>query len=142
MTRRRVSVALAARVRQQARYRCGYCLRSESIIGLLMEFEHLTPLAAGGLTVEENLWLSCRACNGFKLAQTAALDPETGASASLFNPRRQVWSEHFRWGRDGTQIIGLTKTGRATVVALKLNNSLAVTARQAWVSVGWWPPID
>jgi hypothetical protein len=142
MTRRKIPDALAARIRQQARFRCGYCLRCESIMGLRMEFEHLTPLAAGGATTEENLWLSCRVCNGFKLAQTEASDPETGLIAPLFNPRRQTWSEHFRWSHDGAQIIGLTLTGRATVVALKLNDPLAVTARRAWVSVGWWPPVD
>ncbi len=42
-----------------------------------MEFEHLTPIAAGGQTIEENLWLSCRRCNEFKGTQTQAVDPET-----------------------------------------------------------------
>jgi hypothetical protein len=34
----------------------------------------------------------------------------------------------------------LTRCGRATVIALKLNNFFAVTARSAWVSAGWHPP--
>ena len=37
-------------------------------------------------------------------------------------------------------IVGLTSTGRATVVALNLNRPSLVKARQAWVAVGWHPP--
>jgi hypothetical protein len=142
MSRRKIPSSLAEKIRKQARHRCGYCLLSEILIGMLMEFEHLIPLAAGGLTVEENLWLSCRICNGFKGALTHAADPETKLSVPLFNPRQQNWSEHFRWSEDGTEIIGQTPTGRATVVALRMNNPTIVNSRRLWVSVGWWPPLD
>jgi 5-methylcytosine-specific restriction endonuclease McrA len=67
---RYISNALKEKIRQQAKFRCGYCLRSELLIGMPMEFEHLIPLALGGQTVEENLWLSCRRCNEFKGIQT------------------------------------------------------------------------
>lgn len=105
-----------------------------------MEFEHLSPLMVGGQTVEENLWLSCRRCNQFKGAQTNALDPLTSEQVPFFNPRSQVWSEHFLWNEDGTEIIGITPEGRATVVALKLNHPVIVVARRLWVTAGWWPP--
>ncbi|BAZ12013.1 HNH endonuclease [Calothrix sp. NIES-4071] len=36
----------------------------------------------------------------------------------------------------------ITACGRATVIALQLNNVYAVTVRQAWVSAGWHPPIE
>jgi len=62
-SRRKVPVGLAKRIRQQARGRCGYCLSSETLTGMPMELEHLVPLASGGQTIEENLWLSCRRCN-------------------------------------------------------------------------------
>ena len=58
----------------------------------------------------------------------------------LFNPRTQMWTEHFAWSPDGTLIIGLTPLGRATVVALRLNNEFIVVARRFWVEAGWWPP--
>jgi hypothetical protein len=58
----------------------------------------------------------------------------------VYNPRRQVWSEHFEWSRDGTQILGRTACGRATVIALRLNNLIAVTVRRHWVAAGWHPP--
>jgi hypothetical protein len=36
--------------------------------------------------------------------------------------------------------MGITACGRATLVALKLNNSLAVVVRKNWVKAGWHPP--
>lgn len=140
MTGRKVPAAWKKRLRQQAGARCGYCLTTEALLGMSMEFEHLMPLAAGGQTVEENLWLSCRRCNQFKGTQTHALDPLTGERVVLFNPRLQNWSEHFRWNEDGTEIMGITPEGRATVVALKLNRPVAVVTRRLWVTAGWWPP--
>lgn len=141
-SRRKVPAALGRKVRRQARSRCGYCLCSDALLGMPIEFEHLIPLAAGGRTTEENLWLSCRRCNSFKGVQTQAEDSETLESVNLFNPRDQRWNDHFRWSEDGTEIIGLTPSGRATVAALKLNNPTIVVTRRLWVSAGWWPPED
>ncbi len=141
-TRRKVPLALGRRVRQQARQRCGYCLASEILLGMPLEFEHLLPVVAGGLTIEENLWLACRRCNHFKGAQIQAFDPQTGAWVALFNPRLQRWHEHFGWSKGGTQIIGKSACGRATVFALNMNNPEIVATRGLWVSVGWWPPSD
>jgi hypothetical protein len=58
----------------------------------------------------------------------------------LFNPRRQSWSEHFVWSDDGTRILGKTPIGRATIVALQLNNLISVVVRRHWVPAGWHPP--
>ena len=126
----------------QARSRCGYCLTSERLTGIRLTIDHIIPVAAGGPTEENNLWLACRACNEFKGIQTQAPDPQTGEMVALFNPRTQNWREHFAWSPDGTLIIGLTACGRATVVALELNHDLIVEARRQWVRVGWHPPPD
>lgn len=142
MMRRTVPVAWKLRIREQARARCGYCLSSEALLGMPMEFEHLTPRAVGGQTVEENLWLSCRRCNELKGKQTHAVDSSTGEKVPLFNPREQDWNEHFFWNEVGTEIVGLTAVGRATVDALKLNRPVIVVARRLWVSAGWWPPSE
>jgi len=39
-------------------------------------------------------------------------------------------------------IIGASATGRATVVALKLNDPVIIVTRRLWVSAGWWPPTE
>ncbi len=107
-----------------------------------MHIEHIIPLVADGASTEDNLWLACPLCNGHKATQTDHLDSVTGESVPLFNPRQQNWVEHFRWSQDGTEIIGQTACGRATVIALKLNNQHLVRARRRWVAVGWHPPQD
>jgi hypothetical protein len=58
----------------------------------------------------------------------------------FFNQRTQNWHEHFAWANGGTHIVGVTPTGRATVVALRFNNEYAVEARALWISRGWHPP--
>ncbi|MEM8642683.1 MAG: HNH endonuclease [Cyanobacteria bacterium P01_G01_bin.54] len=107
-----------------------------------LEIEHLIPLAKGGTDDEINLWLACRLCNAYKGIQTDAIDPLTGASVSLFNPRLQVWHEHFSWSSEGVAVMGKTACGRATVAALQLNNDLAILVRGHWVNAGWHPPQD
>jgi len=131
---------LRQRIAEQAHHRCGYCLTQEVVSGIPLTLEHIIPKAEGGQDVEENLWLSCRLCNEAKGVLTEAIDPQTGVTVPLFNPRTQVWAEHFTWSEDGTRIFGQTSTGRATVAALSLNSELRVLARAIWVEAGWHPP--
>jgi hypothetical protein len=128
------------RVRAQAGDQCGYCRTPQRYILGWLEVEHIIPKARGGTDDEENLWLACRMCNGFKGTQTHGRDPVTGRRVRLFNPRRQRWSRHYTWSTDGTRIIGRTVCGRATVVALQLNHIIAVTVRREWAAAGWHPP--
>lgn len=142
MSRTYIPKALRAVVAAQAKYRCGYCLTQEEVVGTPMEYDHLLPEAIGGLTVEANLWLACSLCNDHKNDRIAAIDSDTGETARLFNPREQVWAEHFAWSAAGDLVIGLTPTGRATVVALQLNRAPLVRSRRLWVRAGWHPPQD
>lgn len=136
----KVSRKLKNKIQKSANYHCGYCQIPQDLIPNLLEIEHLLPLAEGGTNEEENLWLACRNCNSYKSSKIDALDPKTNQTVLLFNPRTQVWNEHFEFSRDGTEIVGKTPCGRATVIALRLNFEPAVKARRNWVSVGWYPP--
>ena len=142
MTRTYVPRALRQRVMATARGRCGYCLTREAVTGTPLGFEHIIPQSRGGATSEANLWLSCAQCNMRKNDRLVAGDPTTGEDVPLFDPRRQVWSEHFAWAEAATLIVGLTATGRATVSALDLNRRLLVEARRMWVAAGWHPPAE
>jgi HNH endonuclease len=137
-----VSQALRDKVAQQARHRCGCCLTSAAIVGMPMEIDHLIPEALGGETDEESLWLAGPLCNGHKADRIAFMDAVTGEVIRLFDPRRQVWSQHLAWTADGVFIVGLTPAGRATVAGLNMNRVTLVLARQMWVKVGWHPPKD
>src|SRR5262245_37763332 len=94
----KIPISLQRLISQQARHRCGYCLTSEVLIGMAMEYEHLIPIAIGGQSVEENLWLSCRPCNGHKGARTHGTDPLTNEQVPLLNPRTQAWLDQLASG--------------------------------------------
>lgn len=143
MARFYIPVEIERRVRKDAQNRCGYCLSPQRLVMARLEIEHIIPIAKGGSNEESNLWLSCPICNRYKSDKTTGVDPETGETVKLFNPRTQVWSEHFYWTEDGIQIVGKTPTGRATVKALHLSDDAdTLEVRSYWVLAGWHPPKD
>lgn len=102
MSPRNISAALRQRVAEAARFRCGYCLTAQRIIGPLLEIDHFIPESRGGSSDEENLWLACPMCNSHKADRQEALDPESRAMVPLFSPRAARWEEHFEWIEAGT----------------------------------------
>lgn len=90
----------------------------------------------------ENLCFACYRCNLFKGSQVVAIDPLSGEMAPLFHARRDRWDEHFAWDEAGLRIVGVTPSGRATVVALKMNNDIILDARRNWVRLGWRPEME
>ena len=129
------------RVRRRAGDRCEYCLSHQKYVMGRLQIDHVKPVADGGSDAESNLCLACELCNQYKWAKTSGRDPQSQGIVALFNPRRQKWSEHFAWSSDGSEILGRTACGRATVIALRLNNPLAVTVRRNWIRAGWHPPL-
>jgi len=113
---------------------CVYCTTNEANTGQPMTVDHITPQAQGGETTFDNLCFACRRCNEFKGRTTHAQDPLTAEIVALFHPRQQSWSDHFQWNETGTALTGLSAVGRATIVALNMNNPLIVDARRRWVS--------
>ncbi|HXV44501.1 MAG TPA: HNH endonuclease signature motif containing protein [Anaerolineae bacterium] len=77
MSTQPISAALRQRVAAAARFRCGYCLTSQQIIGPLLEIDHIIPEAKGGTSDEENLFLACPMCNSHKATRLEATDPES-----------------------------------------------------------------
>lgn len=135
-----IAKKLRERIKIDDNGRCAYCRTAEANSGLPLTHDHIQPRAKGGRTNFENVCQACRSCNEYKSDSTEALDPLTGETVPLFNPRHQRWSEHFSWSVDSTQINGLTMIGRATVIALKMNNATIVPARRRWAAAGWHPP--
>lgn len=134
--------SLRRRIIVEFQNRCAYCHTLASITGARLVIDHIIPEAVGGKTEQDNLCLACHSCNEFKGTQTKAVDPLSGKSAPLFHPRDDGWREHFHWSEDGSQLVGLTSTGRATVSALNMNHPDIVEARRRWARVGWHPPQD
>ena len=134
----KIAAKLKTKIRRQAKNRCGYCILPQSLNPGWLEIEHILATANGGTDDEENLWLACRLCNGYKGSQKKAVDPKTGKKVSLFNPRKDDWNRHFEWKKK--RIAGRTACGRATVSALKLNNEIILPVRKKWIEAGWFPP--
>jgi len=60
----------------------------------------------------------------------------------IFNPRTQAWSDHFVWSKDGLHVVGLTPTGRATILELDLNRDRLVNIRRADLEVHRHPAVN
>jgi hypothetical protein len=112
----------------RANNRCEYCGLSQLGQEAAFHLDHVLPRSEGGPTVAANLALACVSCSLHKAAKRAGIDPDTKEQTDLFNPRRQIWSDHFRW--DGCCAVGLTPAGRATVAALQMNRPLILAIRE------------
>ncbi len=102
--------------------------------------EHIIPRYSGGKTNLGNLALSCQGCNNHKHVKVLGVDPVTEKVVPLFNPRQQLWQEHFAWNADYTMVIGLTSVGRATLKVLNLNRHGLMNLRRALFALGAHPP--
>lgn len=137
-----IPVKLQRQIRLQFKNRCAYCQTTEALIAITFEIEHIIPRSIGGSATIENLCLACPHCNRHKASRQNFLDPETKDLVPLFHPQQQVWSEHFAWTSDASALIGLTASGRATILALTMNRPALQHLRKLWHRVGQHPPQD
>lgn len=141
MPRLHVSAQLRREVIARARSLCEYCFSPVSHAVSSFAIEHIIPVDKGGETSSHNLALSCQGCNSHKYIKTEANDPLTKQTVPLFHPRRQNWPEHFARNRDFTLIVGLTPTGRVSILALQLNRLGVVNLRRLLYGAGKHPPV-
>ena len=138
--RRRPTAAQKRSVEARAGGTCEYCRCLRRFVPQPFNVEHVIPFARGGKTEVRNLAWACAGCNFYKHDKVAGLDPQTGRTVRLFNPRRHVWAEHFAWNEDATLMIGLTATGRATIKTLRLNRAELLNLREALRLLKLHPP--
>jgi HNH endonuclease len=142
MAKARARIEIRVRVRELAQGFCEYCRIEEASTGHEFTLDHVSPESRGGPTALENLAYACVGCNVRKSSKTHAPDPIDDKLAPLFNPRLQRWSDHFCWSSDTRLILGLTPTGRATVVALSLNRQPLIAYRALMARNGMHPPVE
>jgi HNH endonuclease len=140
MSRRKISAVVQLQVREQANFLCEFCHAAECWQYVRFTVDHVIPISLGGSDYLDNLALACFHCNRQKTNRSMVVEPNFGVEVALFNPRGDIWSEHFIWSADGLQILGLTATGRATVAALDLNRERVLAIRQADLAIGRHPP--
>jgi len=118
--------------------RCEYCLLPQSAYEATFPIDHIIATQHRPDDSPENLALSCPKCNRKKGPNLVGIDPMTQALVRLYNPRTDLWSNHFRW--NGPQVIGLTSCGRATIAVLDLNQVDRARLREALIDEGVFPP--
>lgn len=119
-------------VSSRAGKKCEYCQAPESFSNFNFEVEHIVPPLSGGPSEPGNLALACRSCNVFKSSFITGVDEIGTETGRLFNPRTDVWGEHFHLNSETFEIEGLTSTGRGTVFRLRVNSKMQVNARKLW----------
>jgi hypothetical protein len=137
VTASRVPAVLRRRVRERAGDRCEHRLLAREDAYFSHESDHIIAEKHGGETTLENLAWACFDCNRFKGSDTASLDPQSGQLVALFDPRTQVWREHFEI--DGGRIRPLTPAGRATERLLKLDLPKRVDVGEILSQAGRYP---
>lgn len=127
--------AIRQAVRNRAMHRCEYCLRDQATSPLIpLQIEHIRPRKHGGTEALANLALACAECNLHKGSNLAGIDPVSGELTRLFDPRDDVWPEHFRW--NSVRMEGITAIGRTTIVVMNLNAPARLRVRRATVTKG------
>ncbi len=122
---------------QRASSRCEYCRVPADMALLPFQIDHIIAEKHGGLTVADNLALSCERCNSHNGPNIAGY--LEGSLIPLFNPRTDRWTDHFAW--EGAVLIGKTHVGKVTIEVLAINLSHRVALRAALIEEGIFPPI-
>ncbi|HEY5313886.1 MAG TPA: HNH endonuclease signature motif containing protein [Pirellulales bacterium] len=118
---------------------CEYCQVPQLFDPLQFQIDHIIAVQHSGRTVEDNLALACYTCNRHKGPNIAGFDHVTQQITPLYNPRRNIWDEDFQW--QGPELIGLTPSGRVTVLVLAINRDFRVALRRALIHEGVFPPV-
>jgi hypothetical protein len=124
-------------VADRANHRCEYCLIDEGEVLLPHQPDHIIAIQHGGESTADNLAFACIHCNRHKGSNIASIDPSSGQLVALFNPRTQIWADHF--SLEGVYIQPLTSIGRVTVRLLRLNHPDRIQVRRALVEIGKYP---
>lgn len=130
MSRTYISASLLRLVSDRAKNCCEYCLIPEILVLASHQVDHVIAEKHGGETIEKNLALSCSLCNQAKGSDIASIDPETGDTVRLYNPRQDIWQEHFYLDSESGVIQPLSAIGRVTVTLLRMNRLGSLPSRQ------------
>lgn len=125
-----IPVHVRALVAKRAGFKCEYCLISDSqgSIYYKHQVDHIVSLKHRGTNSIDNLAYCCLSCNVYKGPDLGSIHDGTGIFVLFFNPRTNVWSEHFRF--QFLRIEPLTETGWVTATMLQFNTPERMAARQ------------
>ena len=137
MSKTYISTDLRKLVIERAGLKCEYCLIHEDDSHYGHQVDHIISEKHGGQTTEDNLALACIFCNRAKGSDIGSIIFETNTFVRLFNPRKDIWQEHFTL--DGTEIHSRTDIATVTIRLLDLNALERLLERKLLVSLGRYP---
>jgi hypothetical protein len=126
-----VPAALRREIIERTGNRCEYCRLPAEVAFYPHEVDHVIAEKHGGTRDIDNLAFACWRCNRHKGTDLTSFDPQTQRLSPLFNPRTQVWAEHFAY--EEVRVVGMTPEGRATVSLLRLNRDERLTERRSGI---------
>ena len=132
-----ISEDLRTQVSWRAAGLCEYCRIHEDDAGFPHQVDHVVSRKHGGTSTTNNLAYACVICNRHKGSDVASIEPLTGEIIRLFDPRRDLWADHFRLG--GAVIEPISGIGRATARLLQLNAPERISERRLLQSLGRYP---
>ena len=137
-----ITAKIKKEVAKRARFLCEYCKCPQAYAPGPFGIEHIIPISQNGNSDLMNLTFACNGCNGYKYNKIKGLDIVSDTMVSLYHPRMDKWSDHFKWSSNNLLILGFTAKGRATIDLLKLNREELLNIRGLLQLIGEHPPIN
>lgn len=135
---RYISVKTRRFVRERAAQCCEYCLVPELFSFIGYEIDHIISLKHGGSNDAENLAWACAICNYNKGTDIGTILIPANKIIRFFNPRTDVWTEHF--GASGPMILPKTEIGEGTAKIFRFNHIDRLLERESLANAGLFPP--
>lgn len=130
----RISGKLRQQIAKNANFKCEYCLTPEFFLATTFHIDHIKSIKHGGKTLLQNLAYACPHCNQNKGSDIASYTDEDEL-VRLFNPRKDVWSEHFEVIKSGI-LSPLSSIGEVTINTLSFNQLERVIFRKSLIEIG------
>jgi 5-methylcytosine-specific restriction endonuclease McrA len=119
MSKSYISPSLRRRVSDRANHSCEYCLIPEALSLSSHHVDHIIAETKG--------------------SDIASIDPNTAETVRLYNPRKDIWTEHFTLEVATGLIQPQTAIGRVTAKLLRINRLESLPVRQLLAKIGYIP---
>jgi HNH endonuclease len=124
---------------------CEYCLLHEDDAYFGCEIDHIISEKHGGATDRDNLAYACMNCNRNKGSDIGSIlmPLERGIFMRFFNPRSDLWREHFQLNDlDLITIEPISEIGEVTARILGFNSRDRLLERQELREIDRYPTIE
>lgn len=130
------------KIRNQAWLRasgcCEYCLLHYESAFFTHEIDHIISLKHKGKNILINFALACYYCNRNKGTDIGSIYKDE--FIRFFNPRKDIWHEHFELDKPTATIHALSPIGEVTATIFGFNHIDRIIERQILIAANKYPP--